>query len=348
MKESPEFRIVGDDTPENKAALVADLNAAFHENTMFGIKPDIQEKIRDQEIEKSELALEVIDYVNKKVDELMMDLGLEAVEFPAENIHILPAQLYSEINGPSSSGQAKQENQAVFVNSDFLRRSPTSGAATMYHEVLHLNGHFAGEMNKDTPHTTFYRKGLVIYPLQAKREQRINTQLEKPWTLFWGLNEAIIQRATRKFNLEILDDIEFEGETKWMKSPEYIEERVKIAEHLGIDPSEIDWISEDRKNYTLDSYPEYRKVYSYVLEEIAKRFPDEYKDTDTVDKEFLKATFTGHMVKIGRLVEKTFGPGSFRTLGNMHSQKPDEPFSAQETMEELKEMRTTFIQHTQK
>jgi len=36
-----------------------------------------------------------------------------------------------------------------------------------------------------------------------------------------------------------------------------------------------------------------------------------------VYKVFLKAHFTGRLLPIGRLIEKTFGEGSFRLLGNM-------------------------------
>jgi len=58
-----------------------------------------------------------------------------------------------------------------------------------------------------------------------------------------------------------------------------------------------------------------------VCAEIQKEFPEKFKSADDVYKIFLNAHFTGHLVTIGRLVEKTFGEGSFRELGNMGSDK---------------------------
>ena len=59
----------------------------------------------------------------------------------------------------------------------------------------------------------------------------------------------------------------------------------------------------------------------YVCSEIQKQFPDKYQSIEEVFKEFLKANFTGQLLGIARLVEQTFGEGSFRLLGNMTEDK---------------------------
>ena len=57
--------------------------------------------------------------------------------------------------------------------------------------------------------------------------------------------------------------------------------------------------------------------------EIQKQFPDQYQSADDVFKVFLNAHFTGKLLPIGRLVEKTFGEGAFRALGNMGTHRED-------------------------
>ena len=65
------------------------------------------------------------------------------------------------------------------------------------------------------------------------------------------------------------------------------------------------------------SYFSQRQVLEYVCGEIQKEFPNQYDNADDVFKEFLKSHFNGRLLPVARLVEKTFGEGSFRLLGNM-------------------------------
>ncbi|MEP7234205.1 MAG: hypothetical protein ABI778_02805, partial [Ignavibacteriota bacterium] len=55
---------------------------------------------------------------------------------------------------------------------------------------------------------------------------------------------------------------------------------------------------------------------------------------EDIKKEFLKSHFTGHLIGIGRMVEETFGEGSFRLLGMMKEKE-----GALQTMDWLKKAR---------
>lgn len=98
--------------------------------------------------------------------------------------------------------------------------------------------------------------------------------------------------------------------------------RKKLAEKKEIPEDDIIWIDEKNENdYETVSYRQQREVLNYVCAEIQKQFPDRYQSADDVFEEFLKSHFTGRLLPIARLVEKTFGEGNFRLLGNMNAEK---------------------------
>ncbi len=72
-----------------------------------------------------------------------------------------------------------------------------------------------------------------------------------------------------------------------------------------------------------------------VIQEIQKELPETYPDTDDVLEEFTKAFFTGRLMQLGKIVEQTFGKGSFRILGMMK----DDRESPVEVLETLRKMR---------
>ena len=83
----------------------------------------------------------------------------------------------------------------------------------------------------------------------------------------------------------------------------------------GSDKTKI--IREKENDWKIISYVAHREVLTYICAEIQKEFPERYKSSDDVFKEFIKAHFTGQLLLISSLVEKTFGEVSFRILGNM-------------------------------
>jgi len=76
-------------------------------------------------------------------------------------------------------------------------------------------------------------------------------------------------------------------------------------------------MSRDGKDGVTISYQPHREVLDFVVDKIQKELPDQYSSKEQVLTEFLKAFFTGQISSLARLVEKTFGPGSFEVLGMM-------------------------------
>jgi len=117
----------------------------------------------------------------------------------------------------------------------------------------------------------------------------------------------------------LLDLPELALEKRWLNSEKAKNLKKKIAIEKGIPEEDIIWVNEDGSDYEDFSYRAQRKVLKYVCEEIKKQYPEQFKDASEVYKLFLKAHFTGQLLPIARLMEKTFGEGSFRLLGNMET-----------------------------
>ena len=135
---------------------------------------------------------------------------------------------------------------------------------------------------------------------------------------FAGLHEAIVSMQEKKLAAKLLDCPELAKEKEWLISDEARAMREKLAKEKDMPEDDIIWIGKNGKDdWETIQYLPHRKVLEYICSEIQKQFPDQYQNTDGVFKEFLNAHFTGRLLPISRLVEKTFGEGSFRTLGNM-------------------------------
>jgi hypothetical protein len=137
---------------------------------------------------------------------------------------------------------------------------------------------------------------------------------------FAGLHEGIVAETEKKLLGRLIDCPELATEKEWLLSDEGKELRKKIATEKEIPDDDIVWVGKNGEDdWEAVYYPQQRSVLRYVCDEIQKEFSDEYQNSEEVYKVFLRAHFTGQLLPLARLVEKTFGEGSFRLLGNMET-----------------------------
>jgi len=316
MEKAPEFRIIGGASPEKKEQAKKEVEQALF-NQFESISPQDREQLEKLEYPKSEKELAFIDFANKETDELMKEAGMDPYDIPAENYHIVPPELYTKVHtGTATTAAIKQ---GIVFNAQYFRDNPVTFGASALHETLHLKGHFSleveeeGEKVKKTP----YREGVTVRALQRHGFHG------KYHRHFDGLHEAIVATQEKKLLGKLLELPELTKEKEWLMSDEAKELRKKVAENEEIPEDDILWVGKKGKNdWASVSYSTQRQVLDYVCTKIQKEFPDQYQSADEVFKEFLKAHFTGQLLPIARLVEKTFGEGSFRLFGNMdHSEE---------------------------
>jgi len=324
-EETPDFRIVGNAPEEEKEKAKEELHdILFHHVESLSEKD--QENVKKYEFPKTEKEISLINFANEETNRLRKKQGLKTYEIPAENYHIVPHEYYKNRCDESTNATTFFDKQAMVFDVESARTDPLVFGGIALHETLHLKGAFTlevgekevgGEKNAKKIRKTGYREGVSVKALQR---YGLHGNYHEH---FVGLHEAIVATRTKKSFLRLLDSPELAEQKKWLMSDEARQIKQKISqeraekEKLEIPEDEFVWVSEDGKNWERFSYQKPREVLDYVCVEIQKQFPEQYQNMDEVFEEFLKAHFTGRLLTIARLVEKTFGKGGFRTLGNM-------------------------------
>jgi len=340
MEKIPEFRIIGGSTEEQKEVVRREKEKALF-NHFDSLPPEELAQFKKFEYPKSEKEISLIDFANIETDELMQQAGVEPYDIPLENFHIIPPELYKKAAGDTGTATTFNSKQGIIFDAQHFRDNPLNFAATALHETLHLKAHFSLEVeqnpeDKNKIETTPYREGVTIRALQKYGHHG------QYHAHFNGLHEAIVATQEQKSLPKILNLPEFAEEKEWLQSEEAKELRKKLAKEKNIPEDDIIWVGKKGKNdWEKLSYLQPKRALDYVCSEIQKQFPDKYNSPDEVFKEFLKAHFTGQLLPIARLIEKTFGEGSFRILGNMDASRD----SGVMHLESLKKMRMRQIKN---
>ncbi len=315
MEKGPEIRIIGEASLEKKEQVRREIDQAFF-NHLESLSPQEREELKKLEYPKSEKELVLIDFVNEETSRLMREAGIEPHDIPAENLHIVPGEMYKKIDKENGNALAFGEKQGIVFNAQLFRNNLVYFGSVAFHEMLHLKAHLSVEVQEegDKANKTLYREGVAVRALQKHGHHgRYHVHFD-------GLHEAIVAEAEKRFLTRLLDCPELAKEKEWLTSDEAKEMIKKLAEEKEIPEDDIIWIGKKGKNdWETISYSQQRNVLNYVCLEIQKQFPDKYKSADDVYVLFLNAHFTGRLLELGRLVEKTFGEGSFRLLGNMNT-----------------------------
>jgi len=340
MNEGPEFKIIGDANDEEKRKARKDLlNSLF--NHFESLPPNYQEMVAKLEYPKSEKEIRSIDFANSETNRLLQKLGLSFYDIPYSNYHIIPPDLYKEITGSEGTAVTYCYQQGILFNAQTHRDNSFYFAILAFHETLHLKSFFSEEANIDDDgdiRITPYREGISI---RARQKEGLHGKYHDH---FLGLNEAIVTMQQKLIHRKLINLPFFKEERVWLDSPRAIELKVKAAVDYDVSIDDIIWIEEKENgdyDYKTFPYSGQRFVLEYICEEIQKQFPDQYHSFDEIFDEFLKSIFTGGLITVGRLVEKTFGSGSFRLLGMID----ESDTSAYSVLEALKKARNRKLKN---
>lgn len=311
MEGAPKIRIVGNASPEENEYITDKFDQLLN-NHNNSLSIEERERIRGHEYKKTEIQTAVIEGANRITSELMRGLGVEPYDIPLENIHIISSDLYNKAYPNSSIASVSYTGQGIIINAKEVRDDIVYFGSVVIHEILHLKAHLSLEIRKtsDRARTTIYRAGVTINSLQYEKMYHEH---------FKGLHEAIVTEAEKMLHKRLLDLPELTKEKEWLTSKKVTGWKRYTAKAEGIPDDEFKWVGKKGKKMFGFAYYDQRVVLKYVCKEIQKQFPDQYKNIDEVFREFLKAHFTGRLLTIARLVEKTFGEGSFRLLGDMNT-----------------------------
>jgi len=317
MEKGPEVRIVGGASAEKKEQVKKEIEQALFSH-FESLSPQEREQFEKFEYPKSEKEIALISFANEETSRLMQEAGIEPYDVPVDNFHIIPPELYKKSAGDGGTATTFNTKQGIIFDAEHFRDNPVHFGAVALHESLHLKAHFSMEVQEDGDkvNKTPYREGVTVRALQSHGYHG------KYHQHFAGLHEGIVAETEKKFLGKLLDRPELAKEKEWLTSDEAKEMRKKLATEKELSEDDIIWVGKKGKDdWETVSYLQQRNVLNYVCDEIQKQFPDEYQNADDVYKVFLNAHFTGRLLPLVRLVEKTFGEGSFRLLGNMDTDR---------------------------
>ena len=287
--ERPEVKIVGNAPKDLKEGLRKIYATLFGEGHFTDLPEALYIRVQEKEIQKEQLDRDIIRACNDLTNEVLERNGSQPFDIPERNIHILSSEFYHQVHPTIGKVPAAtlMERQAIIID-DETRKKLIEYASSILHEVFHLKGYFAEESsNTGTDKNEYtqikYRVGLMISSL-SKKDARLGRVHIKN---FIGLNEAVVSIFESTHLQELLERI---------NSP---------------DRNTEDFLLEINND---DSYLPQIKVFRIIVESIAEA--QEMTEEEVINL-FYKAHNDGHILHVAKLIEKTFGKGSFRFIGTM-------------------------------
>lgn len=313
-------RVVGNIPEAEKEQILRDKGERFDDQVF--------EDLRGKEREKTPEELQIISLANEATNEIRQKYGLENFDIPSENIHVITKEAWPREKGVAFynsmlQGIAAREQPARIV---FMKK--------IFHEMLHFKSYNALQIEiGENPELDEYRVGLTVHTRDGKRMYFVN------------LNEAVTEEMTKRFAIKLFDNPLFAEETKQTKDvvTRYSRAVTGSGEPLFDDDTfyaEVEgkksWgeavgrlfgAQEKPKKITTEgfTYQSERKILNTLIDKILERNPEKFQDKEGVFDVFAKGMMTGNILPVGRLIERTFGNGILRRIGEL-----DQDMRAQE------------------
>jgi hypothetical protein len=268
--------------------------------------------VKGLEREKTPEEKEVILAILRKLPEFVRKYGGKPVNITEGHIHVLDpnklgegAQKDREERGISAAHYSSQQFISIFDNKNILEL-----AFRVVHEAIHFDSFQSQEKKPGKKYGTQRRRsGFAV-------DSYVTGEME---TYFHGINEALTEELTKRFADKYFNDIpalklELE-KTRKLKDlvRQKYPDRSGLADDIAFVSKESDVLEESRAGYY--SYSTERKKTNTYFRTIYEQNSGEYKSQEDVFEVFARAMMTGNLMPAARLVEETFGPGSFRKLG---------------------------------
>ena len=280
-----------------------------HEAYLVSVEKEPDERIL-------EIARQCDVQICKDMDEILTDEdkehGIVPVPLPLDNIHIIDEKEF-ERKFPGVVGRCAIDLGVVYI-SEKATRNEEELRKLLLHELWHSKGFVTIEIKKreNGERRNRQRVRTAGATMNSIREQK---------THFVGFEEAIVSM------LEIRSFHRLPQDEKLQARKE------RAALSLNIPRQEVTAIDEKGRVYIFPYYEQRKTVWS-VIDAIRKDAKEEVT-RDEVLNIFARARLNGRVLEAARLVEESFGKGSFRKLSEMNGS--DE--SAREVQEDLRRMR---------
>lgn len=298
MKESfPIKKVVGNMTEEERTKVI-ERGQKIYDRQDY-ISPEIER-------EKTEKEIELIKLANESSNAILASYGRPPLDIPATHVHVIRADKWK--GKDTNIGRYSMDRISIEIKE---RKNFTEFYAVVLHEMIHFKSYQAVQRplagKRDLAP---YRTGLVTRTRDDYQSQLV------------ALNEAV----TELIVMDVLkDDVQKNQALReeYEQSKKLYEKSLLAFNSKGEylfdkDVYQAEKVSRFRINTTWFTYEEERQALIFIAEHIAQN-----KDVsrDEVLHEFKSAVFTGNLLTIGKMIEETFGKGSFKEIGRFRKGK---------------------------
>lgn len=261
--------------------------------------------------------VEMLEQISIYVSDFVKDYGGDPLLIPIENIHFFDETKWNNLGDDvrqhlkkTNTGAEYRPNLQGIVVWSSKDKSHLAVAQTIAHEMLHMNA-FQSLIAVGQDKFGYRRQGL--------RQMALKSPL-------YDLDEAITAELTKRFDREYFGKVHsLVGEFREREAGRDValadsqnERAKKLLNDIAIvkkskqeNPDGSGVVSVSLESYT---YPQERKRLWSLIDKIYKKNKDEFVDQEAVFKIFTGAYFTGRMLPLARLIEKTLGKGAFKKL----------------------------------
>jgi len=261
------------------------------------------------EREKSPEESEIINDILAKLPEFIKEYGGTPLQLKPEHIHVVNPEKLSYMQRRSykksgARGGYTPEKQTVEILA--VTQSKLIFGICVAHELIHFNSFQSAQYSPEGDRITERVFGVSEV---SKDEEHI---------YFDDFNETITEELAARFEREHFKSIPLLH--KALKRKEEMAVGVKWPEEVSSVEDIMDIIV--KKGWFRTQYGVARRGFLEesaklweMIKEIQQKNSEKFKTDEDVFRFFTKAYFTGKRLGMARLIENTFGKGSFRELG---------------------------------
>ncbi|MCX6723872.1 MAG: hypothetical protein NT155_01700 [Candidatus Staskawiczbacteria bacterium] len=292
------MRVVGVSRGQEKTILKNVKTELFDKQAPYGI-----------EREKSPEELEIISQISSCIPEFIEKYGGDPAPIKPEHVHIidfdkvdlseLTEEQREKIDNAKNKvgGRYRPYKQAVSIFILPEMESRLYFAQRVAHELIHFNAFQSANYGSKDGKISSRVEGFVS-----------TTKAEEDY--FKGINEAVTEELTKRFDKEYFGSISVLADD--------IRERDSFSATVRVNPGVVASLFVTKEKSTAGrpyAYREERKKLKGMMKDIQLKNPEQFQTREDVFNVFAEAYFTGKRLRVARLVEKTYGKGAFRKLG---------------------------------
>jgi hypothetical protein len=310
-----------------------------------------QEKPSFEKEKPKELKI-MIEKLNKYLNEFSLKYRAKPLDIKPDNIHLLDwekmddeQKIFFQSKFKDYVGSFDMDGQGILI---FQRPGWSDSllgmAKVISHEMLHGLAFQSLGLRPYNAEIDFSELGVekddnegggrfTLIPRRGgfriiKNEIR-NGKVEEI-ELFALLDECIISELAYRFDRQYFGMIsEIAESTEFKNREEFYKQKAGEEESRRHDYALVTEVKryKDGKTSFLEfiakksEYLKERRKLDKLIDELFEKNKDEFKDREEVFDIFARAVMTGRLLPVARLIEKTFGKGSFRELGEESAKK---------------------------